>query len=622
MKRIIMPLLLFPLLAYSQYRADCFSLDFAENALQIKTEDIFERDTILPLNIRSVVTGLSVSGTCVLNNDDDSYVRVILVDEYNYEFLVYENYPLLSDGLTTEFTNTAMETVSLGGITPQYLRIDLQNATVRLASVNYTITSSEREEGIKNPVTIQKEQALYIVDRLNANLKKKNMTWRAGLTSMSEKTYSEKKDMFGGKVPELYGVEYYAGGIFVVPGSLNSSSAIEANRSNQFVSEWDWRNRHGRNWMTSVKNQGNCSSCWAFSAIGALEAYINLYYNRMLDCNLAEQELMNCISGYGCNHGGNTGVALNYVENNGIVDEECFNYIAADKNCSEKCNYPEEKIYLENHYYINNSLGENYIKQKLFKSPITMGIEPWWHALVLIGFKTVEVGDHIFIKTSSQSTWVTINSTDHANLIGRTAWLLKNSYGTDWGDSGYVYVITNASDLYLMYGLEGRITSINYTDNDIICEDADGDGYYFWGIGPKPANSSPTIPDTPDGDDSDPTLGSIDQYGNLTILTNEMVISNLVNYNSVMNFTHNIRIVNGGHLRITSITTLWNESQITVENGGTLTIDGGTLNNARITFNIGSILNIQNGGIVKKAADEDFYVPVGTSVNITSGKIL
>lgn len=108
MKRIIMPLLLFPLLAYSQYRADCFSLDFAENALQIKTEDIFERDTILPLNIRSVVTGLSVSGTCVLNNDDDSYVRVILVDEYNYEFLVYENYPLLSDGLTTEFTNTAM----------------------------------------------------------------------------------------------------------------------------------------------------------------------------------------------------------------------------------------------------------------------------------------------------------------------------------------------------------------------------------------------------------------------------------------------------------------------------------------------------------------------------------
>lgn len=622
MKRIIMPLLLFPLLAYSQYRADCFSLDFAENALQIKTEDVFERDTILPLNIRSVVTGLSVSGTCVLNNDDDSYVRVILVDEYNYEFLVYENYPLLSDGLTTEFTNTAMETVSLGGITPQYLRIDLQNATVRLASVNYTITSSEREEGIKNPVTIQKEQALYIVDRLNANLKKKNMTWRAGLTSMSEKTYSEKKDMFGGNVPELYGLEYYVGGIFVVPGSQNSSAEMEYNQSNLFVGEWDWRNRHGKNWMTSVKDQGNCFSCWAFSAVGALEAYVNLYYNRMLDCNLAEQELMNCISGYGCNHGGNTGVAFNYVENNGIVNEECFNYIAADKNCSVKCEYPEEKIYLENHYYINNSLGEDYIKQKLFKSPIVMGIEPWWHALVLVGFKTVEVGDHIFIKTSSQSIWVTINSTDHANLIGRTAWLLKNSHGTDWGDSGYAYVITNACDLYMMYGLEGRITSINYTDNDIVCEDADGDGYYFWGIGPKPANSSSTIPDTPDGDDSDPTLGPIDQYGNLTILTDEIVISNLVNYNSVMNFTHNIRIVNGGHLRITSITTLWNESQITVENGGTLTIDGGTLDNARITFNTGSILNIQNGGIVKKAVDEDFYTPVGASVNITNGKIL
>ena len=119
MKSIILPLLLFPLFAYPQYRADCFSLDLMGNASQIKTEDTFDRDTILPINIRSAVSGLSVSGTCVLNNDDDSYVRVILVDEYNYEFLVYENYPLLSDGLTTEFTNTALETVSLSGITPQ-----------------------------------------------------------------------------------------------------------------------------------------------------------------------------------------------------------------------------------------------------------------------------------------------------------------------------------------------------------------------------------------------------------------------------------------------------------------------------------------------------------------------
>ena len=96
----------------------------------------------------------------------------------------------------------------------------------------------------------------------------------------------------------------------------------------------------------------------------------------------------------------------------------------------------------------------------------------------------------------------------------------------------------------------------------------------------------------------------------------------LVNYNTVKNFRHNIRITNGGHLRITNTTSLRNAAQIIVENGGILTIDGGTLNNARITFNTGSTLNIQNNGTIKKAAGQDLVVPIGTVVNAPYGNIL
>ena len=55
------------------------------------------------------------------------------------------------------------------------------------------------------------------------------------------------------------------------------------------------------------------------------------------------------------------------------------------------------------------------------------------------------------------------------------------------------------------------ITSIKYTDANIVCEDRDG--YYYWGIGPKPA-TCPNCPDEEDGDDSDPTLGPMDEFGN------------------------------------------------------------------------------------------------------------
>lgn len=197
---------------------------------------------------------------------------------------------------------------------------------------------------------------------------------------------------------------------------------------------------------------------------------------------------------------------------------------------------------------------------------------------------------------SLYNTWVLVSYGNESNEVLKEA-------------NGYSYVITH---------------SPMYTDSDIVCSDADGDGYYFWGLGheSKPVNCPAWVPDEPDGDDSDSSAGPMDEYGNLTdISADEIIVSSPVEYSTIINRSHNIRIKNGGILSISNTTTLQNNSQIIVESGGELTVDGGTLNEARITLYAGSTLNIQNDGTISMATGEDFSAPIGASVNLLNGKI-
>lgn len=156
-----------------------------------------------------------------------------------------------------------------------------------------------------------------------------------------------------------------------------------------------------------------------------------------------------------------------------------------------------------------------------------------------------------------------------------------------------------------------------YTDNDIVCEDADGDGYYFWGLGPKPT----TISGDPDGDDSDPNFGTMDDYGHLTSLTTDLYLYGNYVYDRDLNMHRNIIIPNGSVLRIKGNMTLCDNKQISVYGGGTLIIDGGTVNDAVINLDSNSTLNIQNNGIINMRQNQAFNAPVGAVVNISSGQV-
>ena len=619
MKRLIFALLLLPQLATAQYKADCFSLDLSAESKDILINGFFTKDTIMEIPVKTPIAGLSISGVATLNNYSDSYIRVILKDCYNYEHLVYENYPLLSDELTTRFSNTAIETVALDAIMPQVVKVELCHATIDITSIHY-LDTSEKNKNV-NLSAIQKAQCEYVAHQLNRNLEQRNMTWRAGVTSMSKKSFEEKKNMFNGKVPQMYGFEYYEGGIFVLP-EKNSPKIVNVPErsisSNQYVSEWDWRNRHGRNWITPVKNQGGCGSCWAFSSIGTFEAYINLYYNQHLNFDLSEQEIVSCSNAGNCQNGGSLSLSLYHINTSGAIPEDCFSYTATNNSCDNKCANPSDVLSFEQYSYAY-TIDEDSIKRLLFKSPICFGIDPWWHFVVLVGYKQIQSGDYYF--TSNNSHYMIPITSDNP-LVGHPAWLIKNSWGEDWGQNGFGYVAMSLSDAYAIYKLSGEVSSQILSNNDIICEDADGDGYYFWGIGPKPSNCPSWVPDTPDGDDSNINLGVMDDYGNLqTLQPNGVTINTSVIYSTNQTITNRIGIVKNGTLVITGTTTMSGNSKIRVCENGTLIVDGGTLQNANLELIPGCHVIICNNGTINMSSGLNFDATKGVIVDVYNGTI-
>ena len=140
-------------------------------------------------------------------------------------------------------------------------------------------------------------------------------------------------------------------------------------------------------------------------------------------------------------------------------------------------------------------------------------------------------------------------------------------------------------------------------------------------MGPKPANCPSWVPDTPDGNDNDINYGALDDYGYLEELPEGETIRNRVTYLSNNTINKRLGIVKYGVLTIKGTTTLEGYSQIRVCEGGTLIVDGGTLQNADIILVPGCTVIIRHNGKINMASGKEFQAPVGAVVNIESGEI-
>ncbi|XP_074273354.1 cysteine proteinase COT44-like [Silene latifolia] len=196
----------------------------------------------------------------------------------------------------------------------------------------------------------------------------------------------------------------------------------------------DWREQGA---VTYVKDQEYCGSSWAFSATGAMEG-INKIVTGSLDI-LSEQELIDCDRSYdkGCD-GGEMDYAYQFViENHGIDTEEDYPYIAKQEFCVE--DMLERHIVTIDGYADVPPNNENELLKAVAAQPVSVGI----------------CGSDRYFQFYSKgiySGWCPINL-DHAVLIvgygsenGVDYWIVKNSWGTSWGMSGYIHMVRNSGD--------------------------------------------------------------------------------------------------------------------------------------------------------------------------------
>lgn len=198
---------------HGQYRSAAFTMDNRKSEQTIAMARTFTTDEDIPLTLPSSIYSFSISGNAMLKDTTNSLIRITLVDNFDMEHLIYEIYPLLTDQWRFDFENMAFETSGMDGVRVTGMRIHLLNAELTLAEYHYTTEparSIQRQQRFKS-------QQQYIIETLNANLEARNMPWRVGETSVSNLSYEEKKNLFGGTVPNLNGFEYYIGGIFVMP---------------------------------------------------------------------------------------------------------------------------------------------------------------------------------------------------------------------------------------------------------------------------------------------------------------------------------------------------------------------------------------------------------------------
>jgi len=272
---------------------------------------------------------------------------------------------------------------------------------------------------------------------------------------------------------------------FVDPESPCRKTSTEAKKENvrkplepvdSLPEQWIWNDVNGTNYLTNLRNQHvpqYCGSCWAHAATSALSDRIKIARKAAWpDINIAPQVLISCSGDDGC-HGGEAFNAFEWMNSNEITDETCSIYRARGHDNGQKCSamtvcencMPGEPCFVPDKYKVYNTdeygkvSGEAAMMQEIYqRGPIACGIA--------VPDALEDYTGGIFEdKTGDMNIVHDISIVGYGVENGVKYWTVRNSWGTHFGEDGFVRVIRGKNNIAIESDCAWATPKDTWTEN-------------------------------------------------------------------------------------------------------------------------------------------------------------
>ncbi|GAA6217712.1 pro-cathepsin H-like [Lates japonicus] len=253
-----------------------------------------------------------------------------------------------------------------------------------------------------------------IIDRPNAG----NHSFTMGLNQFSDMTFEEFRKSF----------------LLTEPQNCSVTKGRHVCRNGPLPKFVDWRTKG--NFVTPVKDQGRCGSCWTFSTTGCLESVNAIATGKLIP--LSEQQLIDCsrhFNNYGC-LGGLPSQAFEYIKyNKGLMTEEDYPYKGFDDTCHFESALAA--AFVLDVVNITSNDEKAMVDAVARLNPVTFSFD--------VTDEFMHYREGVYYSTRCKNTADKVN---HAVLAvgygtddsGTPYWIAKNSWGALWGKDGYFLI--------------------------------------------------------------------------------------------------------------------------------------------------------------------------------------